>query len=107
MKIVHIDGAEIKDWDTFHDVFAHAFGFPEYYGRNLDAWIDCMTSLDEEFNRVHVEEGEVVCISIDNAADLKERCPEQYQAFVEGSAFVNWRRLEVGEAPILLASFHV
>lgn len=106
MKIVHVDASRIRDWATFHDVFAEAFGFPDFYGRNMDAWIDCMTSLDEEFSRVRVEEGDTVCACLDSVSEFKARCPEQYQAFVECAAFVNWRRLDVGEAPILLVSFH-
>ncbi|MCA9610738.1 MAG: barstar family protein [Myxococcales bacterium] len=35
--IVAIPTRRIVDWDTFHDVFAEAFGFPGFYGRNLDA----------------------------------------------------------------------
>ena len=38
MKRIHIDTARIKDWDSFHNVFAEAFGFPGFYGRNMDAW---------------------------------------------------------------------
>ena len=43
---VIIDTARINDWDSFHTIFAEAFGFPGFYGRNMDAWIDCLTSLD-------------------------------------------------------------
>jgi RNAse (barnase) inhibitor barstar len=107
MKHVHINGAEIKDWETFFDVFAQAFGFPVFFGRNMNAWIDCLTNLDEEFNAVQVQPGELVCICFDNATDFKSRCPEQYEAFVECAAFVNWRRIEIGEPPILVTSFYV
>lgn len=44
--IVDIPAHEITDWDSFHDVFKRVFGFPDFYGRNMDAWIDCMTDLD-------------------------------------------------------------
>ena len=47
MPIVRIDASRITSWDTFHDVFAKDFGFPDFYGRNMDAWIDCMTCLDD------------------------------------------------------------
>ena len=40
--LVEIDTARITDWGTFHDVFAEAFGFPDFCGRNMDAWIDCI-----------------------------------------------------------------
>ena len=46
-KKVSIDCAIIHDCNSFHDEFARVFGFPSFYGRNMNAWIDCMTSLDE------------------------------------------------------------
>ena len=107
MKIIHIDGSRIENGETFHDTFAETFGFPEFYGRNMDAWIDCMTNLDEKFNRIQVASGEVVCIALGNASIFKAKCPELFDSFVECSAFVNWRRLAVGEAPILMVSFNV
>lgn len=45
--LVSIPADRILDWQSFHDVFAEAMGFPSYYGRNMDAWIDCMTYADE------------------------------------------------------------
>ncbi len=106
MKTVHIDGMKIKDWPSFFDEFSHAFGFPDFFGRSMDAWIDCMTNLDEEFSAVHVQPGELVCVALDGATDFKTRCPEQFQAFVECAAFVNWRRLEIGNPAILVVSFY-
>jgi len=102
VKIVTVPVSEIKDWDTFHTVFARAFGFPDYYGRNMNAWIDCMTSLDDTGNsEVSVVEGGLVVIRIDSAAEFAARCPEQYKAIVECAAFANHRRVEVGQLPIL------
>lgn len=107
VKTVSVNGARISDWPTFHDEFARAFGFPDFFGRNMDAWIDCMTSLDEEMSAVRVSPGELVCIALDDAGVFKAACPEQYLALVESAAFVNWRRMEVGEPPILVLSFNV
>lgn len=44
--VIQIDTHLIKDWKSFHDVFSETFGFPKFYGRNIDAWNDCMSSLD-------------------------------------------------------------
>lgn len=107
--IVEIDGSRITDWDSFHDVFAEAFGFPEFYGRNMDAWIDCLTSLDfpeHGMTQIHVEPGRVVVIQINQLEVFAEQCPEQYAALVECSAFVNWRRIEQGEEPVIALSFY-
>ena len=45
-NVVKIDARAIHDWKSFHKVFAAALGFPPTYGENMDAWVDCMTSLD-------------------------------------------------------------
>jgi len=108
MKTVRIDTRRIKDWDTFHDLFAEVFGFPSFYGRNMDAWIDCMSYLDspeDEMTSIRVQPNEVLTIHLEEASDFAERCPEQYKALVECSAFVNYRRVENGESAILALSF--
>jgi RNAse (barnase) inhibitor barstar len=51
MTLVKLDTRRIRDWDTFHDLFAEVFGFPGFYGRNMDAWIDCMTWLETRLRR--------------------------------------------------------
>jgi hypothetical protein len=108
-KNVQIDGNKIKDWDSFHDLFSEVFGFPGFYGRNMDAWNDCMTSLDapeDALSSVHVEAGEMLVLCIAGADGLKKRCPEILDALVECSAFVNWRRIEKGEPAVLALSFY-
>jgi hypothetical protein len=70
----------------------------------MDAWNDCMTSLDAPENgmsSVTVPRGGLVILAIDAADDFKKRCPEQYDALIEGSAFVNYRRMEIGEPPVI------
>jgi hypothetical protein len=108
MTIVTLDTRRITDWDSFHAVFAEAFGFPDFYGRNMDAWIDCMTSLDDPdagMTQVHAPSGGVLVLQREDVDDFSRRCPEQYAAVVECSAFVNWRRIEVGEPAVLALSF--
>lgn len=103
-RIVSVDCRRIGDWNSFHDVFAEAFGFPPFYGRNLDAWIDCMTSLDQTFSAVEVTPGEIVMLQLEEAKFLKANQPDILEAILEMSAFVNWRRVEMGETPILIVS---
>ena len=43
MKTVFLRGDNLT-----HDALAQAFGFPAYYGRNLDALHDCLTEIGEE-----------------------------------------------------------
>jgi hypothetical protein len=106
--VVKLDTARIADWDSFHDVCAQALGFPGFYGRNMNAWIDCMTSLDEPgdgMTSVHAPKGGVLVLSLSDATEFAARCPDIFDALVECSAFVNYRRMDVGDPPVLALSF--
>ena len=105
MKII-IDASKITSVETLHDTFQEAFGFPDYYGRNMDAWIDCMSNLDDEMNKVQVKEGEIVELQLDNIEVLKENHPDLYADIIECAAFVNWRRMERGGLAILALSYY-
>jgi RNAse (barnase) inhibitor barstar len=109
MTLVKLDTRRILDWHTFHEVFAEVFGFPEFYGRNINAWVDCMTYLDDAsagMTKVHASPGNVVVLELEHVDDFTRRCPEQYAAIIECAAFVNWRRLERGEPAVLVLSFY-
>jgi len=109
MPLVKLDTRRITDWATFHDVFAEDFGFPGFYGRNMDAWIDCMTYLDDpsaEMTEVHAPAERVVVLQLEHVDDFATRCPEQFEAIVDCAAFVNWRRIETGAPAVLALSFH-
>ena len=74
----------------------------------MNAWIDCMTSLDEPehgMSCIHAEKGKVLTLQLDNVVPFRERYPELYAAIIGDAAFVNWRRLEVGEPAVLAISF--
>ena len=108
MPIVDVPVTRITDWDSFHDAFAEVLGFPDFYGRNQAAFVDCLTSCDEDhgMTSVVVPPGDVLTLQFDEAGrSFAERCPEQYGALVEGVAFVNWRRIEAGDRPLVALSF--
>ena len=94
MKHIKINSADIFDWESFHNVFSKTFGFPDYYGRNMNAWIDCM----DEFTT------ELTLIDLGDCRELKEKKPEIINAINECSAFVNFRRIEASEKPVLIIS---
>ncbi len=48
MRICKLDGKTIKDRETLHGILADLLGFPEWYGRNLDALHDSLTDIQEE-----------------------------------------------------------
>ena len=106
MPLVRLDGAQLRDEDSFHNAFATTFGFPGFYGRNMDAWVDCMTSLDapdDGMTSIHGSASDPVVLLVDNANAVPEDLLDE---LVECAAFVNWRRLEVGEPAILMLAFY-
>jgi RNAse (barnase) inhibitor barstar len=106
MPIAVVPLSNITDWDSFHATFAEALGFPDFYGRNMNAWIDCLTYEDDGMTAFPIEAGDVLTIQLQDCKDFRERCPEIYEALVDSAAFVNWRRIEMGERPILAISYH-
>lgn len=106
MIIVTIDCNHITGWDSFHDVFKNTFGFPDYYGKNMNAWIDCMSNPDSDFSNVFVSDDEPLTLFLQNIKSFRQKCPDIYDAIIECSAFVNYRRLDIGEQPYLLLSFY-
>ncbi|MBR6107503.1 MAG: barstar family protein [Oscillospiraceae bacterium] len=45
---ITIDCSEINDRTAFHRVFSSKLRLPGFYGNNLDALYDCLTSLSEK-----------------------------------------------------------
>lgn len=48
MCVCILDGKVIGNKEMLHDVLAESLGFPDWYGRNLDALHDCLTDVKEE-----------------------------------------------------------
>ncbi len=96
MTPYYINANKLMTWKSFHKEFKTVFNFPDYYGENMNAWIDCM---DELFDTP-------IVINIKNAGKLKEKSPDIYSAILECSAFVNYRKSEAGENPTILIAAH-
>jgi hypothetical protein len=105
---VTIDGRKIVDQRTFHEVLAHAFGFPKTYGDNLDALIDCLTYLDDpksNMSGVSVAPGTCLALIIEGAGPFRATQRTFYDALVDSVMFVNTRRMEKGQSPVLALAF--
>ncbi len=94
MQTFRIQGKRLKNWKTFHSEFKKEMNFPDYYGENMNAWIDCVDELTDK----------PTLLEIDNGKYLKENAPELLNAILECGAFVNSRKIEVGEKPNLIIS---
>lgn len=101
--VTGIPAGKITDWASFHEVFEQALGLSCV----LQTQHECMeTHVDtaDGLTSVSVPHGEILVLRIDDPFDFKKRCPEQYDALIECSAFVNFRRTEVGDPPVPVAS---
>lgn len=61
MKIFVLDCTEIGSRYQLHEKIAERLGFPEWYGRNLDALHDCLTEISED-----------ISITVENFSRLEE-----------------------------------
>lgn len=107
-KLLRIDGKKIVDWDHFHDLFSKALGFPGFYGRNMAAWVDCMSSIDypeDQLTQVHVGKGGTLTIHVENYEYFRKRGQDQWWALLHSSSFVNYRRVDDGGRPVIALSF--
>ena len=85
-----IDTTEIRDWPSFHRVFSQIFGFPAFYGDNMDALIDCLSYLDEPeaaMTSLHVRPGETLPIQLGAVISFRRRCPDLFQALQDACVF--------------------
>jgi hypothetical protein len=107
MAMVRLDTSSITDWDSFHRTCRDVFGFPDFYGMNMNAWIDCLTYLDEGdgMSRFHLAPNETLNIEVSDTESFKSRLPEIFDALVVCSADVNQRYLQRGKAPLLSLVF--
>ncbi|MBO0699599.1 MAG: barstar family protein [Zavarzinella sp.] len=105
--IVRIDARRLTDAAGLHAAMSEAFGFPATYGKNLDALIDCLTHLDDPkaaMSRVQVFPGQLVLLVLEHA-EGKGKQAAQVKALVDAVAFVNWRRFEQGEPPVVAVAY--
>jgi len=103
MARASLNTKQIKDWTSFHLLCKEEFGFPDFYGMNMNAWIDCLTYLDEEdrMSRFSLAKGEMLYVEISDTEDFNSRLPEIFDALVECSAFVNRQYIDDGKSPVL------
>ncbi|AFD28046.1 barstar family protein [Deinococcus gobiensis] len=96
MAQVTFDTASVRDWQSFHDVSMRTFGFPNFYGRNMNAWIDCLTYLDEGdgMSSFILGPDELLHIHVPDFAIFAARLPDVSSAFLDCVAFANQRYVE-------------
>ncbi|WP_019141834.1 barstar family protein [Noviherbaspirillum massiliense] len=103
MPTAHLNGQSITDWDSFHTESKKAFGFPDFYGRNMDAWIDCLSYLrdDDGMASFRLAENEVLRIEVTDAESVRQRAPDILAELALCVDVINERYADYGEQPAL------
>lgn len=103
MAHVRLDGAAITDWPAFHAASREAFGFPDFYGNNLDAWVDCMSYLrdDDGMTRFKLAADEVLEIEVIHSEALRQSAPELLEELAFCIEGINERYADYGEKPAI------
>jgi RNAse (barnase) inhibitor barstar len=106
MKIISIDCSKIKCWETFHELFSETLGFPDYYGRNLNALIDCLDDSEQSTALAKIACNEVFCLFLNEVKILKQHHLDMFIAILDCVMFVNWRAVQAGRAPKIMLAAH-
>ncbi len=103
--IVKVPLCQITDSESFHDVFSRVLGFPSYYGRNMDAWVDSVSDLDSKAARLPLGKKGVLTLALEGAGDFRSGHPELWDDLIDSTSDVNFRRIVHGEAPLVALAY--
>jgi len=101
MPRVVLPTSEMRNEKSFHAACQRVFGFPDFYGHTMDAWIDCLSCLDDpsaEMTSMTLAPGELLLIVVPDSASLK---PELFDALIDGTVAVNRRFVSRGKPPVV------
>jgi RNAse (barnase) inhibitor barstar len=103
MSTARLNGELITDWDSFHDQCSNVFAFPDFYGRNMNAWVDCLSYLrdDDGMSKFVLKENEVLTIEVQHSDKLRQAMPEILEELQFCIAMINERCEDYEEAATL------
>jgi hypothetical protein len=103
MAVARLDGTSIDDWTSFHEACKVAFGFPDFYDCNMDAWVDCLSYLrdDDGMCKFRLAPDEVLRIEILHADALRAKMPDLLDELAFCIDMLNDRYCDYGEKPAL------
>ena len=100
-----IDFSKINNVIDFHDEMKEIFGFPDFYGKNIHALIDCLSSLrfpEDAMTKIHINMDEVLIIEVINITFSKVDVIKDFIIAIES---VNQRSVVKGRLAPLLVKF--
>jgi hypothetical protein len=104
MASVTLETREICDFASFHACCAKVFGFPNFYGANMNAWMDCLSYLPDGdgMSSFRLSQNEHLFVHVPEFEAFSKRVPEVSNALLECTAAVNRRYVKANDAPRLV-----
>jgi hypothetical protein len=104
MANAELKGAAIVDWASFHAESARSFGFPESYGKSMDAWVDCLSYLRDEdgMSMFRLAPKETLTITVSGAGQMRAQAADILEEMTFCIAGINERYEDYGELPALV-----
>ncbi|MFA9216488.1 MAG: barstar family protein [Sphingomonadaceae bacterium] len=103
MATAELNGAEIKDFGSFHAQCKTVLGFPDSYSNTMDAWVDCLSYLRDEdgMSKFRLKPNELLEIVVKDAAAMQAAVPDILEEVSYCIAGINERYEDYGEKPAL------
>ncbi|MCB9233275.1 MAG: barstar family protein [Bacteroidia bacterium] len=100
-KTIELNIGQIKSVADFHETMKNTFGFPDFYGKNIHALIDCLSSLrfpEDAMSLLFLEEDEYLLMEIKGYLLANEQVKDQLVfavGFVNHRQFLKGRQLSI------------
>ena len=103
MATAILNGKEITDEASFHAQCVQVFGFPEFYGNSMDAWVDCLSYLRDAdgMSKFRLKPGEMLEIVVKDSTLMRAKVPDLLEEMTFCIAGINERYEDYGEKPAL------
>ena len=101
-KKIKIDFTRIKTLDDFYTELSSLFGFPDFFGRNVNALIDCLFSLrypEDKMTKIHVADSEYLLIELHHFSLATDEIKEILIVTIEN---VSLKCTEKGQEPSIV-----
>jgi ribonuclease inhibitor len=85
-RVVEVDLVGVRKNEELHGRLATAFRFPPYYGKNWDAFWDCVTTLDSMPQKISIRGLKFMSAALPRDAAIFEKSLEDFRAIPEARA---------------------
>ena len=101
IKKMKLNFANVKNSEQMHQLFKEEFGFPDFYGANIHALIDCLSSLrhpEDKMSKITLKHDEILVLECKGLTHKKNEFLSELMAAI---SYVNEREISRGNEPSL------